>query len=184
MADLTIVAGECGRGQGEYDTGLFKLPGSSERGAEMIAEIIVHGGVGQKQSTVTQVLNSLRGGVALAQQLDLTAPVNVAASALGAGLNALDEGPKQKALIEVRFVDGTSLIAMTDVDIATLMENDRRVIQLAASRLSPDTATPHTPIATDVGFGATALETVSNVADTTGAAVSSAFEYLKRKTIG
>ena len=58
MADLTIVAGECGRGSGEYDTGVFKLPGPSDRGAETIAEIVVHGGVGEKQSTLGQMLGT------------------------------------------------------------------------------------------------------------------------------
>lgn len=185
MADLTIVAGECGRGSGEYDTGVFKLPGPAERGAETIAEIVVHGGVGEKQSTFGQMLDGLRGGLALAQQLDLSAPVNVATSALGAGLGALDSGPKQKALIEVRFLDGATLLAMTDVGIAALMENDRRVIQLAVSRIRAETATQATALLPpEAGFGATALNAVSDVAGTTGAAVSSALGYLKRRTVG
>ncbi|MGC5777444.1 hypothetical protein [Methylobacterium sp. NFXW15] len=54
--------------------------------------------------------------------------------ALGAGLGALDEGPKQRALIEVRFQDDATFVAMTDIGIASLMENDRRVIE---SRLRP-----------------------------------------------
>lgn len=185
MADLTIVAGECGRGGGEYDTGVFKMPGLPDRGAETIAEIVVHGGVGEKQSTLSQMLGGLRGGLALAQQLDLSAPVNVATSALGAGLGALDSGPKQKALIEIRFLDGATLLAMTDIGIAALMENDRRVIQVAASRLSGLAAT-HEPASasSEAGFGATTLNVVSDVAETTGAAMSSALGYLKRKTVG
>ncbi|KQQ30699.1 hypothetical protein ASF53_18155 [Methylobacterium sp. Leaf123] len=185
MADLTIVAGECGRGSGEYDTGVFNLPGPSARGAETIAEIVVHGGVGEKPSTLGQMLGGLRGGLALAQQLDLSVPVNVAASALGAGLGALDSGPKQKALIEVRFLDGATLLAMTDIGIAALMENDRRVIQLAANRLRAEPAVQETPVdPSEAGFGATALNAVSVVAGTTGAAVSSALGYLKRRTVG
>ena len=31
MAELTIVAGECGRGSGEYDTGLFTLQAGGDR---------------------------------------------------------------------------------------------------------------------------------------------------------
>lgn len=185
MADLTIVAGECGRGSGEYDTGLFKLPGMPDRGAETIAEIVVHGGVGEKQSTIGQMLGGLRGGLALAQQLDLSTPVNVAASALGAGLGALDSRPKQKALIEVRFCDGASLVAMTDIGIAALMENDRRVIQLAAHRVRAEVVVQElaqTP--PEAGFGTTALNTVSEVAGTTGAVMSSAIGFLKRKTVG
>ncbi len=46
MAELTIVAGECGRGSGEYDTGLFTLQAGGDRDAETIAAITVHGGVG------------------------------------------------------------------------------------------------------------------------------------------
>lgn len=185
MADLTIVAGECGRGGGAYDTGVFQLPVSPDRGAETIAEIVVHGGVSEKQSTISQMLGGLRDGLALAQQLDLSAPVNVAASALGAGLGTLDHGPKQKALIEIRFLDGATLVAMTDVGVAALMENDRRVIQLAAKRLREKTAVHEiVPASSEAGIGATAMSAVSDVAGTTGAAMSSAFGYLKRRTVG
>lgn len=181
MADLTIVAGECGRGAGEYDTGIFKLPGRPERGAESIAEVIVHGGVAEKQSTIDQVLMGLRGGLSLANQLDLSAPVSVAASALGAGLGALDTGPRQKALIEVRFTDGASLVAMTDIGIAALMENDRRVILLAAKRFQPQA-----PMAEidDTGLGTRALTSVSEAAGAAGSAVSGAFSFIKNRTIG
>lgn len=181
MAELTIVAGECGRGSGEYDTGLFKLPDGRERGAETITEITVHGGVGEKQSAFSQVLGGLRGGIALAQQLDLTAPVTVAASALGAGLGALDKGPKQRALIEVKFRDDATFVAMTDIGIASLMENDRRVIQLAAKRLYPETE----PIQIeDVGMATRAAASMEEAANAAGAAVSDAFNFIKKKTIG
>lgn len=180
MADLTIVAGECGRGSGEYDTGLFKLPAGGDRGAETIASITVHGGVGEKQSALGQMLSGLRGGLALAQQMDLTMPVTVAASALGAGLGALDSGPKQRALIEVAFQDGTTLLAMTDVGIAALMENDRRVIQLAAKRLHPEPV----PIEmSETGLAAKAIASAGDAAHAAGSAVSDAFGFI-RKTLG
>ena len=181
MAELTIVAGECGRGSGEYDTGLFKLPGGDARGAETVAEITVHGGVGEKPSAFSQVLGGLRGGLALAQQLDLTAPVTVAASALGAGLGALDQGPKQRALIEVRFEDGATFVAMTDIGIASLMENDRRVIQRATRRLSPAPV----PIAVEgPGIATRAAATVGDAAHVAGTAVSDALGVLKKLTFG
>lgn len=181
MAELTIVAGECGRGSGEYDTGLFKLPDGRERGAETIAEVTVHGGIGEKPSAFSQVLGGLRGGLALAQQLDLTAPVTVAASALGAGLGALDQGPRQRALIEVKFRDGATFVAMTDIGIASLMENDRRVIQLAANRLNLE---PGTIQSEDPGLATRATASVGEAASAAGAAVSEALSFIKKKTIG
>jgi hypothetical protein len=182
VAELTIVAGECGRGSGEYDTGLFKLP-TGERGAEGVAKIVVHGGVGEKQSALGQVLDGLRGGLALAHHLDLSAPVSVAASALGAGLSALDNGPKQRALIEVIFVDGATFVAMSDVGIAALMENDRRVIQLAEGRLR---ATPMVEGTSEsvTGLGERVIASASGAADAAGSAVSSAFSFIKSKTLG
>ncbi|WP_430910644.1 hypothetical protein [Methylobacterium sp. sgz302541] len=181
MAVLTIVAGECGRGEGEYDTGLFKLPGRPERGAETIAEVVVHGGVAEKQSAIDQVLTGLRGGLSLAHQLDLAAPVSVAASALGAGLGALDTGPKQKALIEVRFTDGATFVAMTDIGIAALMENDRRVILLAEKRFQPQASAPEDE---NAGLGTRALTSVTDAAGAAGSAVSGAFSFIKNRTIG
>lgn len=181
MAELTIVAGECGRGSGEYDTGLFTLPDGRERGAETIAEITVHGGVGEKLSAFSQVLGGLRGGLALAQQLDLTAPVTVAASALGAGLGALDQGPKQRALIEVKFLDDATLVAMTDIGIASLMENDRRVIQLAAKRLGPQ---PELIQIEGPGIATRATASMGEAASVAGAAMSEAFNFIKKRTLG
>ncbi|MCJ2106777.1 hypothetical protein MKK70_15625 [Methylobacterium sp. E-041] len=175
-----IVAGECGRGSGEYDTGLFTLPAGGDRGAETIATVTVHGGVGEKQSTLGQVLTGLRGGLALAQQMDLTMPVTVAATALGAGLGALDSGPKQRALIEVVFQDGTTMLAMTDVGIAALMENDRRVIQLAAERFNPE---PALIAPSETGIAAKVIASAEDAAHTAGSAVSGAFSFIK-KTLG
>lgn len=64
MAELAIVASEGVSGLGVYDTGLFTLPASGVRGAEMIAEVTVHGGVGEKPSLVGQIINDIRGGLA------------------------------------------------------------------------------------------------------------------------
>lgn len=182
MAELTIVAGECGRGAGEYDTGLFKLP-TGARGAETVAKVVVHGGVGEKTSTLGQMLSGLRGGLALAQHLDLSTPVSLAASAVGAGLGALDSGPKQRALIEVAFLDGASLVAMTDVGIAALMENDRRVIQLAAGRLNP-TPAPVEGAEASAGLGDRLVASASDAADAAGSAMSTALSFIKSRTIG
>lgn len=50
MADLTIIAGECGRGTGTYDTGLFTVPQGLGRGVETVAAVILHGGVEGRQT--------------------------------------------------------------------------------------------------------------------------------------
>lgn len=56
MADLTIIAGECGRGSGTYDTGLFTLPQGLGRGVETVVAVILHGGVEGKQTMMEQVV--------------------------------------------------------------------------------------------------------------------------------
>ncbi|PIK73256.1 hypothetical protein CS379_09415, partial [Methylobacterium frigidaeris] len=103
------------------------------------------------------------------------------ATAVGAGLSALDGGPRQKAVLEVRFADGASFVAMTDVGVAALMENDRRVIQLAAPRLTnqPIPLTPEEP-----GISARAIEAASDAVESASSAVSSAFSFIKSKTLG
>ena len=182
MADLTIVAGEVGRGGGVYDTGIFTLPDGSVRGAETIAEIVIHGGVDKNQTLVGYLIGGLKGGVALASHLDLTAPVNLAAAAIGSGLNVLDSGPRQSALIEVKFLDGATFVAMTEVGISSLMENDRRVIQIAISRLR-SLAVP-VPSAVEHGLATRTVEAASSAVESAGSAVSSAFGFLKNKTLG
>ena len=182
MADLTIVAGEVGRGGGVYDTGLFSLPDGSVRGAETIAEVVIHGGVDKNQSLVGHLIGGLRGGVALASHLDLTAPVNLAAAAIGSGLNALDNGPRQSALIEVKFLDGATFVAMADVGISSLMENDRRVIQAAVPRLHPIPVQASTEL--EAGLATRAVEAASSAVGSAGSAVSSAFGFIKSRTLG
>ncbi|UHC17320.1 hypothetical protein LRS73_05345 [Methylobacterium currus] len=181
MAELTIIAGECGRGSGEYDTGLFILPDGSKRGAETVAAVVLHGGVTEKQGKAGQIVGGLKGGLALAAQLDLSTSLSLAATAVGAGLSVLDGGPRQKAVLEVRFTDGASFVAMADVGVAALMENDRRVIQLAAPRLAnhPIPPTPEEP-----GISARAIEAASDAVESAGSAVSSAFSFIKSKTLG
>ena len=182
MADLTIVAGEVGRGAGLYDTGLFTLPDGSMRGAETIVDVIVHGGVDKNQSLVGHLIGGLRGGVALASHLDLTAPVNLAAAAIGSGLNALDNGPRQSALIEVKFLDGATFVAMADVGISSLMENDRRVIQAAAPRLHPPAVQNFAEA--ESGIATRAVEAASSAVGSAGSAVSNAFGFIKSRTLG
>ncbi|MDH3032563.1 MULTISPECIES: hypothetical protein [Methylobacterium] len=65
MADLTIIAGECGRGSGTYDTGLFTLPQGLGRGVETVVAVILHGGVEGRQTMMEQVVTGLRENAAL-----------------------------------------------------------------------------------------------------------------------
>lgn len=200
MAELAIIAGECGRGSGTYDTGLFTLPLGLGRGVETVVAVVLHGGVEGKQSMMEQVVSglrenaALRGGVALAQTVDPTNSLAIAASVVSAGLSALDGAPKQKALIEVRFEDGASIVAMADAGVAALIENDRRVVLLAAPRIrthEPITAQEQIGdsvatkmIAAATGTAGAAGAVATGAAAAAGSAVSSALGFLKSKTKG
>lgn len=66
MAELAIIAGECGRGVGTYDTGLFTLPQGLGRGVETVAAVVLHGGVEGRQSMMDRVIASLKENAACA----------------------------------------------------------------------------------------------------------------------
>ncbi|ACK85519.1 hypothetical protein [Methylorubrum extorquens] len=197
MADLTIIAGECGRGTGTYDTGLFTVPQGLGRGVETVAAVILHGGVEGRQTMMEQVVTglrenaALRGGVALAQTIDPSNSLAIAASVVSVGLTALDGAPRQKALIEVQFEDGASFVGTADAGVAALIENDRRVLLLAAPRLRS-----HQPVTAQEQIGesvtakmlaaasGTAGAVASGAASVAGSAVSSALGFLMSKTKG
>jgi hypothetical protein len=207
MAELTVIAGECGRGSGSYDTGLFTLPQGLGRGVETVSAVVLHGGVEGKQSMMDQVVAglrenaALRGGVALAQTVDPTNSLAIAASVVSAGLNALDGGPRQKALVEIRFEDGASFVATADAGVAALVENDRRVVLLAAPRLrshQPITAQEQigesvvarmlaaasTTADTAGSFASGATAAATGAANAAGSAVSGALGFIRKRTIG
>jgi hypothetical protein len=197
VADLTIIAGECGRGTGTYDTGLFTVPQGLGRGVETVAAVILHGGVEGRQTMMEQVVTglrenaALRGGVALAQTIDPSNSLAIAASVVSVGLTALDGAPRQKALIEVQFEDGASFVGTADAGVAALIENDRRVLLLAAPRLRS-----HQPVTAQEQIGesvtakmlaaasGTAGAVASGAASVAGSAVSSALGFLMSKTKG
>lgn len=200
MADLTIIAGECGRGTGTYDTGLFTVPQGLGRGVETVAAVILHGGVEGRQTMMEQVVTglrenaALRGGVALAQTIDPSNSLAIAASVVSVGLTALDGAPRQKALIEVQFEDGASFVGTADAGVAALIENDRRVLLLAAPRLrSHQPVTAQEQIGESVtakmlaaasGTAGAAGAVASGAASVAGSAVSSALGFLMSKTKG
>ncbi len=200
MADLTIIAGGCGRGSGTYDTGLFTLPQGLGRGVETVAAVILHGGVEGKQTMMEQVVTglrenaALRGGVALAQTIDPSNSLAIAASVVSVGLTALDGAPRQKALIEVQFEDGASFVGTADAGVAALIENDRRVLLLAAPRLrshQPITAQEQIGesvtakmLAAASGTAGAAGAVASGAASAASSAVSSALGFLMSKTKG
>lgn len=200
MADLTIIAGECGRGTGTYDTGLFTFPQGLGRGVETVAAVILHGGVEGRQTMMEQVVTglreyaALRGGVALAQTIDPSNSLAIAASVVSAGLTALDGAPRQKALIEVQFENGASFVGTADAGVAALIENDRRVLLLAAPRLrshQPITAQEQIGesvtarmLAAASGTAGAAGAVASGAASAAGSAVSSALGFLMSKTKG
>jgi hypothetical protein len=170
------------------------------RGVKTVAAVILHGGVEGRQTMMEQVVTglrenaALRGGVALAQTIDPSNSLAIAASVVSVGLTALDGAPRQKALIEVQFEDGASFVGTADAGVAALIENDRRVLLLAAPRLrSHQPVTAQEQIGESVtakmlaaasGTAGAAGAVASGAASVAGSAVSSALGFLMSKTKG
>lgn len=113
---------------------------------------------------------------------------------VSAGLTALDGAPRQKALVEVSFQDGASFVATVDAGVAALIENDRRVVTLAAPRLRMnqpvaaqeqigDTVTASMRAAAS-GATTAAAVTASGAAAAATSAMSNALGFIKGKPKG
>ncbi|MDH3032562.1 MULTISPECIES: hypothetical protein [Methylobacterium] len=109
-------------------------------------------------------------------------------------MTALDGAPRQKAVIEVQFEDGASFVGTADAGVAALIENDRRVLLLAAPRLrSHQPVTAQEQIGESVtakmlaaasGPAGAAGAVASGAASAAGSVVSNALGFLMSKTKG
>lgn len=185
MAEIKVVAGNCGKGRGIYQTGLFTGPDGIERSVETLLTIEIHGDVAGARNWGGQVLDGLKGSLALASNIDLSGAALLAASAL-APLSA-DE-PQKQTLLELGFEDGALLIAMADARLPALIENDREVLRRglfrAAQRAAPAATLPapsESSILTSATEAAqTAAGAVHAAAGAASASLSSAFGFVRR----
>lgn len=175
MPELMILAGDAGRGTAQYEAGLFTFPDGSSMGVESATTVQVHAGVEGKLGWAGQVVGGLRGGLGLAAGLELSMPLSLAASSLGAGLSALDEGPRRRDVVEIGFGDGRSLVALVDAGLAALIENDRAVAVRAIARGTPGAASQEAE-----GLAAQAAEAASGAVQSVGGVLSSALSFVRR----
>lgn len=185
MNELKIIAGTCGKGIGAYESGLFKLPEGGQRAVETLVEIEIHGDVVPEAHWVGQIASGLKG--VFSSSVKIAGPLSLAASAVGAGLGALNEGARPRAVINAVFEDGSVAIALTDLGVANLIQNDREVIRRALLRAGhlPQEAQrgSDTPVS-GTGLGAHAADVIHEASDAASAALSSAIGIFKRPSSG
>lgn len=188
MADIKAVAGNCGKGRGTYEAGVLTSPDGVERSVESLRAVEAHGEVAGARNWGGQVLEGLKGSLALASNIDLSGTALLAATALTAV--STDESQPQ-TLLEITFQDGGLLIALADPRLPALISNDREVLRRgfarAAQRVSPSVDGPGQAdpslAATASGAAQAAVGAVQAVTGAAGASLSSAFGFVRR-TVG
>ncbi|GJE59306.1 hypothetical protein [Methylobacterium trifolii] len=180
MVEIKVVAGTCGKGRGGYEAGLFSTPDGLERSVEGLLTVEAHGDVAGARNWGGQVLDGLKGSLALASNVDLSGTALLAASAL-APLSA-DE-PRRQTLLEITFADGALLIALADTNLSALIENDREVLRRGFARAARRMAEPVAPAgsADETGLLTNATEAVQAAAGAAAASASSALGFMRRR---
>ena len=136
MATLTIVSGTYGKGSATYDQEAFSLPKDVVRPVDEIETIEVHGSVAGKDGDgwASDILRSLKSGLSLASHLG--GPAGIAAGALTSGLSTLDDQKDApRALLDITFQDGASIVALAHPALAALILHDRDVVTRTVERL-------------------------------------------------
>lgn len=188
MADIKVVAGTCGKGRGTYEAGVLTGPDGVERSVESLRTIEAHGAIAGARNWGGQVLDGLKGSLALASNIDLSGTALLAATALTAV--SADESQPQ-TLLEITFEDGGLLIALADPRLPALICNDREVLRRgfarAAQRVAPSVDGPghaDASLATTASEAAqAAVGAVQAVTGAAGASLSSALGFMRR-TVG
>lgn len=181
MNEIKIIAGTYGKGTGSYESGLFKLPEGGQRAVETLSELEIHGDVAPEAHWVGQIASGLKG--VISSSVKIAGPLSLAASAVGAGLNSINEGARPRAVINAVFEDGSTIIALVDLGIANLIQNDREVIRRALLRAGHSLqGTRHVAESTDQSQSLTAqaAEVIHEASDAASAALSSAIGMFKR----
>lgn len=181
MNEIKVIAGTCGKGIGAYESGLFKMPEGGQRAVETLVELEIHGDVAPEAHWVGQIASGLKG--VFSSSIKIAGPLSLAASAVGAGLGAINEGSRPRAVINAIFDDGSVIIALTDLGVANLIQNDRDVIRRALLRAGhlPQPA-QHDSSDPSPSFSTQAAEVIHEATDAASAALSSAIGIFKRPT--
>ncbi|MHC2085953.1 hypothetical protein [Methylobacterium sp. CM6244] len=160
-------------------------PDGIERSVESLLTVEAHGDVAGARNWGGQVLDGLKGSLALASNVDLTGTALLAASAL-TSLSA-DE-PNPQTLLEMTFQDGGLLIALADPRLSALIANDREVLrrglaraaQRVALQIEPPAPAEGTLMASASDAVQTAAGAVQVAASAAGTSLSSAFSFVRR----
>lgn len=134
MTAIRITDGGCGVGAGTYEDGVFTMPDGTQRGAETLSAVQGPATGEPPAHWSRDVLRGLQGAVASARVLP--APLSVAASAFGLGIDVLAAKPAA-VVLRVSFMDGAEAVIEADAALAGLVERDRAVIRAALSRQAP-----------------------------------------------
>ena len=185
MADIKVVAGNCGKGRGTYQAGVLTSPDGVERSIESLMTVEAHGDVAGARNWGGQVLDGLKGSLALASNIDLSGTALLAATAL-TSISADESQPQ--TLLEMTFQDGGLLIALADTRLPALIANDRDVLRRGLARAAQRVAPPiDAPATTDSGLLTTASDAaqaaagaVQAAAGAAGASLTSAFGFVRR----
>ncbi|KQP10745.1 hypothetical protein ASF28_06475 [Methylobacterium sp. Leaf99] len=185
MADIKVVAGNCGKGRGTYQAGVLTSPDGVERSIESLLTVEAHGDVAGARNWGGQVLDGLKGSLALASNIDLSGTALLAATAL-TSISAEDSQPQ--TLLEIAFQDGGLLIALADPRLPALIANDRDVLRRGFARAAQRVVQPDAgPASADVGLIATASDAaqaaagaVQAAAGAASASLTSAFGFVRR----
>ncbi|SFV14751.1 hypothetical protein SAMN02799631_05944 [Methylobacterium sp. 174MFSha1.1] len=177
MAEIKVVAGNCGKGRGQYEAGVFTTPDGVERGVDTVVAIESHGGVAGERGWGEQVLTGIKGGLGLASQLDLTGAAGLAVSALAA-VEADESRPK--ALVEIAFADDGLVVALADARLAALVAHDREVLRVGLARAASRLAVPLAPETASAGTLQAASDAVQAAAGAAGSSLTSAFGFVRR----
>lgn len=185
MPALTIVSGSYGKGQATYEREALTLPNEQVCPVDEIASIEVHGGVAGQEGGgwAGDILRSVKGGLSLASNLELTGIAGMAAGALSSGLSSLDDGGKDapRALLDITFKGGGSIVALAHPALAALLLHDRDVVSRTVERLGEAV---RAAAKGQESASTSLLDDVQNAAGAitgkAGSAISSAFDLIRR----
>lgn len=160
------ITGGCGAGIASYEDGVFAMPDGTLRGAETLSAIEGPEADAPASHWSGEILRGMQGAMASAK--GLPAPLSVAASAVGLGIDVFAGKP---AAVSVRatFTDGAEAVIEANAAFAALIERDRAVIRAALSRQVPVVQPAEQPVPADPAPVAAAEQ-----------ATTSMFEYEKR----
>ncbi|MGU3418504.1 hypothetical protein [Methylobacterium sp. D54C] len=134
MPRLQVIAGAAGKGEAVYEAGALQLPNAATWYAEAFTAITVLGGVDEQEHWSERVFGGLKGGLALASNLDLSPALGLAASVLGAGAGALAREARANVIVEIEAGSQGAIVALAAPGLTALMLHDRETCRRAVMR--------------------------------------------------